>query len=220
MLARALILGACVTASARAQSSSSDGLSLDKLQIISLGVGTGRILPSQVVPTALYSVSADYGTIAPNWHLEVNASYWTSRYRDAVVQGFVDQLNANLVGAGTAHVAPSRVSLYDVTFGADARYTVPYSGELKPFVGLGVAAHVINAEGELIRGTFVERSLDNVATGFYVTAGISLHLVPHLGVEGGFRGDLLSGFRSSQARVGATYFFGSIHGTRSADGPQ
>jgi hypothetical protein len=196
-----------------------DHLGLDRLQIVSLGGALGWIAPSQVDPTKLVAVSADYGEIVPSWRIVVNASYWASQYRPAVVQEFVDVLNKNLAGSGTNRLTVSRVSLYDVTFGADLRYAPNYSGELKPFVGVGFALHVINAQGALIDGTFVERALDEITAGTYVNAGVSFKLVSHLGIEASVRGDLLSGFRSTQARAGATYYFGRVHGTRpSGDG--
>lgn len=188
-------------------------LNLDRLQIVSLGAAFGRVQPSQLEATNLYALEADYGELAPNWHVVFGASYWESRFRDKVVQAFVDSLQKS-VSDPTAHVLPSRVTLYDVTFGADARYTPNYSGAIKPFFGVGVAAHVINAEGKLIKGTFVERALDDIAAGLYVTTGFSLRLVRHFGIDAGVRGDLLSGFRSTQVRAGATYYFGRMHGTR------
>jgi len=199
-----------------AQESFIQRLGLDKLQIVSLGLSAGRILPSQVDATMVYAISADYGEIAPNWRVVFTSSYWSSKYRDKVVLAFVDSLNKQLVPSGAAHVAPSKITLYDVTIGADVRYMPKYSGELKPFFGLGVAGHVINAEGKLIQGTFVERSLDDIAAGLYVTTGVSFRLVQNIGFEGSVRGDMLSGFRSTQARVGATYFFGRMWGTTPA----
>jgi opacity protein-like surface antigen len=199
---------------AAGQESLIERLQLDKLQIVSLGLSAGRIAPSQVEPTMVYAISADYGEIAPNWRVSFTATYWSSKYRDAVVRGFVDSLNKRLVGpTGTAHLQPSEISLYDVTLGVDVRYMPKYSGELKPFFGIGVAGHVINAEGTLIQGTFVERSLDDIAAGLYVMTGVSFRLFQNIGVEGSVRADILSGFRSSQARVGATYFFGRMWGT-------
>jgi hypothetical protein len=212
----AVLFCATATRNIAAQSAGAiiDSLSLDKLQIVSLGVGAGRIAPSQVNPTNIVAVSADYGQIVPSWHIGVNGSFWKSAYRASVVQEFVDSLNRNFSGGGANHVVASRVSVYDVTFGADARYIPVYSGELKPFLGLGIAAHVINAEGPLINGTFVERALDDIAVGAYVTTGVSFKIVKNLGIEGSARGDLLSGFRSLQARVGATYYFGGVHVAR------
>jgi len=207
-VATALLAIGAVRASA--QETLIQRLQLDKLQVSSLGGSVGRILPSQVEPTIVYGISADYGEIARSWRVNFAASYWSSRYRDAVVDQFIDTLK-NSVSAG-ATIEPSRITLYDVTIGADVRYIPTYSGELKPFVGVGLAAHVINAEGKLIRGTFVERSLDDIAAGFYVVSGVSFRLVQHIGVEGMVRGDLLSGFRSTQARAGAIYYFGRLRG--------
>ncbi len=207
--------------SAHAQETLIQHLGLDKLQIVSLGGSVGRILPSQVEPTMVYGISADYGEILPSWRVNFSASYWSSRYRDVVVNAFLDTLSKSVSDPnGGAQIVPSRISLYDVTIGADLRFVPNYSGELKPFFGVGLAAHVINAEGKLIQGTFVERSLDDIAGGMYVVTGVSFRLIRHLGLEGNVRGDLLSGFRSTQARVGGTYYFGRIRGTKpSPPGP-
>jgi hypothetical protein len=186
-----------------------DKLGLDRLEIQSLGVAYGRILPSQVKPTNLAAIQADYGNFSPTWRLVVGASYWSSELEDDVVRAFADSLHKSLSDPN-AHVVASPVRLYDVTFNGEFRYTPKYSGELKPFVGVGLAAHVINAEGPLIKGTFVERSLDDIAAGLFGTAGISFRVVGHFGLEGTARADLLSGFRSTQVRAGATYYFGHI----------
>jgi hypothetical protein len=196
---------------ATAQETLIERLQLDKLQVASLGGSIGRILPSQVEATTIYGISADYGEIAPSWRVNFASSYWSSRYRDAVVNQFIDTLKKSVNGAAT--IEPSRITLYDVTVGADVRYVPTYSGELKPFIGVGLAAHVINAEGKLIHGTFVERSLDDIAAGFYVVTGVSFRLFKHVGLEGMARGDLLSGFRSTQVRGGATYYFGRVRGS-------
>ena len=162
------------------------------------------------MPTNIYGISADYGEIAPSWRVNFATSFWSSRYRDAVVNQFVDTLKNSINGSGT--VEPSRITLYDVTIGGDVRYVPTYSGELKPFLGVGLAAHVINAEGKLIQGTLVERSLDDIAAGFYVVTGVSFRLFKHVGLEGMARADLLSGFRSTQARAGAIYYGGRVRG--------
>src|SRR5262249_48377881 len=59
---------------------------LDKLQLQSLGAGAGRIFPSQVMPTTIFAFGADYGEIAPAWHVIFGVTYWESRFRDEVVQ--------------------------------------------------------------------------------------------------------------------------------------
>jgi hypothetical protein len=171
----------------------------------------GRILPAQVEPTTVFATQADYGPIAQGWRLSFAVSYWESRFRDNVVQTFVDSLSKSLTDT-SVRVQPSRIAVFDVTFSGDARYTPVYSGEIKPFVGFGLAAHVINAEGKLIKGTFVEQSLDDIAFGVYATTGIGFRLSRSVGLEASVRGDLVGGLRSVQARAGATYYFGRIRG--------
>jgi hypothetical protein len=188
-------------------------LNLDKLQLESLGASAGRIFPSQVVPTTIFAIGADYGEIAPGWHVIFGVSYWESRFDDDVIQTFVDSINRRLTPGTTAAVQPSRIQLYDIAFSAEGRYVPAESNALKPFIGLGLAAHAINAEGTLINGTFVERSLDNINAGMFLSLGVSVKLLKHVGIELTGRGDLVSSFRSLQARAGATYYFGHIRGT-------
>ncbi len=196
---------------ARAQGGSL--INLDRLQIMSLGASIGRVLPEAVLPATVYSTQADYGPIGQRWRLSFSVSYWESRYRDQVVQTFVDSLDRSLSDTA-ARVVPSRINVFDVTFGGDARYTpvVGTSAVVRPFVGLGGAAHVINAEGKLIKGTFIERSLDDISFGVYGVAGLSLRFSRSVGLEGSVRADLVGGLRSVQARAGATYYFGRIRG--------
>ncbi len=213
-----LFVFVCATR-ARAQVEIIDKIGLDRLQITSLGVAYGAIFPSQVEATRVYAVQADYGNLSPTWRVVFGGSYWSSRFRTNVIQSFADSLQKSLANPSD-HILPSPVHVYDVTFSGDFRFTPNYSGELKPFFGVGLAAHVINAEGALINGTFIERALDDIAAGFYVTGGVSVHLLPQFGLEGAARADLLSGFRSTQIRGGATYYFGRIHprGIPSDDG--
>jgi hypothetical protein len=206
-VAAALLLTAAASTRARAQDSWFRKLNIDNLEIQSLGVAFGRIVPSQVVPANIVALQGDYGNVLPAWRVVFGASYWESRFEDDVVQAFTDSLKKS-VSDPAAFVVPSPIRIYDVTFSVDMRYTPHYNGWVKPFGGVGIAAHVVNAEGQLIKGTFVERSLDDIAAGLYATGGVSLQLLRHFGVEASARGDLLSGFRSTQVKIGAAYILG------------
>ncbi len=187
-------------------------INLDRLQIISLGASVGRILPSQIEPANVYATQAEYGPIGQKWHFSVSVSYWESRYRDEVVRTFVDSLEQEPHRHVRAH--PSRRgSTCSTSRSAATRATRHVSSSfLKPFAGVGVAAHVVNAEGKLIKGTFVERTLDDIAFGVYGVTGLGVRISRSIGVEGLVRGDLVGGLRSVQARAGATYYFGRIRG--------
>jgi hypothetical protein len=212
ILAAALLSCAGRALSAQGGGDLFERFNLDKLQLQSLGASAGRIFPSQVVPTTIFALGADYGEIAPAWHVIFGVSYWESRFRDKVVQTFVDSINRNIPPGGTTQVQASRISLYDVAFSIEGRYVPVQSNDLKPFIGLGAAAHAINAEGKLINGTFAERSLDNIAAGLFVSTGVFVKIIKHFGVDVMARGDLLSSFRSTQIRAGGTYYFGHIRG--------
>jgi opacity protein-like surface antigen len=70
-----------------------------------------------------------------------------------------------------------------------------------------VRAHVLNADGRLIDGTFVERAIDNIAIGLAASAGLELRLHRHVAVDAQLRYDMLSLARFGSLRVGASYFF-------------
>ena len=187
-----------------------DSIALDRLQIQSLGLSAGWVDPSQLLPTQLYALQAEYGPVAPGWRASFGVSFWDSRFRDGVVQTFVDSLQKS-VSQPTAQVLPSLIHVYDVTFSLGLHYTPPtMNGDVRPYFGFGAAAHVINAEGKLINGTLVERSLDEIAAGLFVNAGVTIRIIRHFGLEGSVRGDMLSAFRSTSARIGGNYYFGRV----------
>lgn len=186
-------------------------LNLDKLQLVSLGGSAGPIRPSQVDATSVFSLSADYGEVSPNWRMTFGASYWHSRYRDAVVQSFLDTIARSLVdSSGSAYIQKSPITLYDVTFSLGLRWTPKTAKFLQPYVGFGLAGHVVNADGKLIRHTFVERSLDAIAAGIFTDAGVQLRIIRHFGLDAEARSDLMSSFRSYQLRAGGAYYFGHL----------
>lgn len=182
---------------------------LDRLQFVSLGASMGRVVPSQVVPTQIYALSTDYGEIARNWRAVIDVSFWESRYTDAAVAAFLDSLRRSVSDpTNDFSVVNSHVQVYDVIFSAAARWQSSSAVAIRPFIGVGIAAHVVNAEGQLINGTFVERALDNISTGLFANVGILFRPWGRFAVETQARADVLSGFRSLQLRAGALYIFG------------
>ena len=193
----------------RAQSASIvDRLQLDRLQLVSLGAGAGSIAPIQVDRTKIYGLNADYGEISPRWRLQFRVSYWESKFKQSVIDQFADTLQRSLIDPNATSVKRSSISLYDVGFSLGARRLLAPSAEVTPFFTAGFAGHVINAEGEFIKGTFVERALDDIAAGVFGEAGLRAKILKRLLIEGSIRGDLLSGFRSMQWMATGSYYFG------------
>jgi len=67
-------------------------LNLDKLQLATLGGSMGRVRPTNVVPTELYSLQADYGEIARDVRIVFVVTYWGSRYTRRAIGIFEDAL--------------------------------------------------------------------------------------------------------------------------------
>ena len=184
-------------------------LNLDKLKLTAMGGSYGAIQPSQMEATQAYSLHADYGEIAERWRVVFTVTYWGSHYRDNIVRGFADSLGLSVDDPeGNAEVIYSGVAVSDIAVGGDVRWMSPIRFvRLKPYLGGNLSVHVLNAEGKLINGTFMEQALDNIATGIAGIAGIDIVVFSHLSVGAQARYDLLSGIRYSSLRLAGTYLF-------------
>jgi hypothetical protein len=189
-------------------------LNLDKLRLAALGASVGPVAPTGTVPTVAYSLHADYGEISPHWRVVFTATYWDTRYKADVVKRLENKLRESIVDTTrTAFFAIGRIKVSDIAVGGDLRWT-PRAGAIRPYVGGGVLAHVVNVEGKAIEGTFVESALDNIAAGFSAVTGVDVTFARHLaiGVQG--RYDLTSGVRYGSLRAVGSYFFDAAPGRR------
>lgn len=212
IVAAALALGATA---ARAQEEGGglfERLNLDKLKLTALGASMGPVAPTGIAPTTAYSLHADYGEISPRWRVVFTATYWGSRYRAEQIQRLENRLREQLhdtTRSATFDLGAIRVS--DIAVGGDMRWT-PRNGNVRPFIGGGMLAHVVNAEGKAIAGTVIETALDNIALGFAATTGVDVTLARHLGFGIQGRYDLTSGVRYGSLRVVGTYHFDTAPG--------
>lgn len=189
-------------------------LNLDKLKLAALGTSVGPVAPTGTVPTVAYSLHADYGEISPNWRVVFTATYWDSRYKDDVIRRLESKLRESINDTTrTATFALGRIKVSDIAVGGDLRWT-PRAGVIRPYVGGGVLAHVVNVEGKAIEGTFIESALDNIAAGFSAVSGVDVTFARHLGVGVQARYDLTSGVRYGSLRAVGTYYFDLAPGTR------
>jgi hypothetical protein len=195
-----------------AQGSLFERLNLDKLRLSALGFSYGAMQPSQMDATQAYSLHSDYGEVAERWRIVFTATFWKSRYRQDVVLAFADSLQRNITDPeGNAEVIASGISVSDIAVGGDVRWMSPIRHiRLQPYLGANLSAHVINAEGPLIEGTFMETALDNIAAGVAATAGIDVVLISHFTAGMQARFDLLSGIRYGSLRVVGTYLFDAV----------
>ena len=190
-------------------------LGLDRLQFVSLGAAVGRVDPTQAEPAQIYAISADYGELTRNLRVVFEVSYWESRMSDHTVATFLDSLKHSIDDPTDDYtITPSRITMYDVAFSGSLRWQSAGPVAFRPYASVGIAAHVLNAEGRLIKGTFVERSLDSISSGFFGNGGVLFRPWGRVVFDAQARADLLSGFRSIQLRAGALYLFGPLRRAR------
>ena len=211
LLAGALlvIIGGPLSAQGGGSGGTLERLGIDRLRLSTVGVTSGAVKPASIEGTTLVGVHADYGEVIPRWRLVFSATYWNSRYNDAVVRELADSLLAIVAdptGDATVDVGPVRVSVVSVA--AEARWS-PRSGRqrFRPYLGGGLGVYALNAEGRGVSGTFVEDALDSFATGLSALAGSDLLLFPNLSLGVQARYDLLSGARYGSIRAGLSYVF-------------
>lgn len=203
-----VVVGTARPLAAQGEGSLFERLGIDKLRFTSLGLQVGRVNPHGIEPANSVSLQADYGEITPGWRVVFHATYWGSRFRDRNVRAYADSLrNAIYDPTGDAVVVLGDITVSDIALGADARRTFLPNAWLRPYAGGGLAVHVVNADGRLIDGTFVERATDILAVGVAGTVGVSARLVPHIALEAQARYDFLSLARFGSLRIGASYFF-------------
>ena len=184
-------------------------LNLDRLRLTGLGASYGTVEPSQMGGTQAYSIHADYGEIAERWRVVFTAMFWNTRYNESVVQEFADSLARAITDPEeNARLIASGISVTDIAIGGDIRWNPRLRFvRLRPYLGGNLSFHVLNAEGPLVNGTFVERSLDNIATGIAGLGGLDIVIFSHLSLGGQARYDLLSGLQYSSLRLVGTYLF-------------
>ena len=214
MLVAALMLPSVHALHAQNEPGLFERLNLDKLKLAALGTSVGPVAPTGTVPTIAYSLHADYGEISPNWRVVFTATYWDTRYKADVVKRLENKLRESIVDTTrTAAFVIGRIKVSDIAVGGDLRWT-PRAGAIRPYVGGGVLAHVVNVEGKAIEGTFVESALDNIAAGFSAVAGVDVTFARHLAVGVQGRYDLTSGVRYGSLRAVGSYFFDVAPGRR------
>lgn len=209
IVAAALLVARGTSAHAQVQGSLFERLNLDRLRLTALGVGVGVVKPSRLQGTNAYSLYSDYGEIVPRWSVVFGATYWKSEYKKNYLEEFADTVEKSLL-PDTVSLEIGRVTLSDIALSTDLRWS-PFAGAtaLRPYVGGSLGVHVLNAEGGLIRGTFIESALDNITAGIGGVAGLDILLFKRILVGGQVRYDLLTGARFGSARVVGSYLFSS-----------
>ena len=181
---------------------------LDRLRFSGIGAMAGYARPLHILGAPSYSLVTDYGEIAPGYRVVFTATYWNSKFDRRTVRTFADSLRNVVVDpSGDDSLRFGGITVSDISLSGDLRRTLRPRSWFRPYVGGGVAMHLLNADGPLIDGTFVERAIDNLTFGFGGVAGLDVIFFGHLAVDAQARYDLLSLARFGSLRAGATWYF-------------
>lgn len=185
----------------------------ENLAFRGIGVEIGRIFPTRVEPTTSYGMRLDLGYLGPGLRLTPTISYWSSRMKDSEVGKLEDRVQELVNRELPPDTPPATVDLgeiewSDLVLGLDGHlvWAVPFN--LLTYLGAGVAAHVENGSGELIRGTFVEDLLDSVTAGFNFHAGLEYPMSDAFRLYGVARYEILGDLQYGEFRMGAQFMFG------------
>lgn len=136
----------------------------------------------------------------------IGASYFKGDFDSTQVAEFENNL-ARIVDDPTNDftIDVGGVSWSDLAIELDLQYVIGIGAKVASFVGVGLAAHVMNGSGESIGGTFVEDALDRMDLGLNLSLGTHVQLVPSVYLTMDVRGSLATELRSAAARAGLMY---------------
>lgn len=152
--------------------------SYDNLRFSGIGADIGVLDVSDLNRTGIGGIRVDAGFFAPRVRLLFGLSYARADYTSRELRRFEDRLRS-LVDDPTNDftIDMGDVTLTTVVADVDLQYLFPtIANTVFFYLGVGGAIHVQNADGDAIRGTFVEDALDSLDPGVNATATLEVGL--------------------------------------------
>lgn len=175
-----LVLALCAVSSQNARAEASLGLR-------SAGVQVGMVSPEDVDATLGFGVFADWGEMAPNFRLASHLDYWSKSEGDA--------------SNGEARIR-------DIQLAMRGKYMFPVpSSNFRPFAGLGVGMHFLNAEVQV--PTLPTTSVSETRVGFDFGGGFTTPLNNRTDLVGEAWYSIVDGFNQFSLKAGMAFRLGS-----------
>jgi hypothetical protein len=155
----------------------------EHLSFRGFGFDWGYMYPDRVEPTPTYAFRFDLGYAGPGLRIVPSISYWKSQFEAAEIAEFTNRIET-LVEDQTGQATTLDLGIIeysDIAIGIDGHVVWELPLDLLTFGGLGATAHILNGDGAVINGTFIEDSLDSI------TAGFNLHMGAEYPVSNSFR---------------------------------
>jgi len=191
---------------ARAQTTLAD-YDYENLSFRGFSLEGGFIFPNRVDPTYTVGARFDLGYLGPGLRIVPGIAYWSSamkRSEVAKLERKIDELVEGQIapGSGFTGVDLGTIEWSDLVVSLDGHmvWSVPF--DLLTFAGAGVSAHILNAKGRAISGTFVEDFMDTVSPGLNIHGGVELPLSDQFRLYGLARMEFMENLRYMELRMG------------------
>lgn len=186
----------------------------ENLSFRGIGFDFGRIWPTKVEATSMYTLRFDLGYLGPGVRFVPSLSYWSSTIKGSELSRFANQLN-RLPSVRDRGVTITPGELGEITWSdfsaaADAHlvWTTDFVRSY-PYLGVGAALHMLNGHGDAVQGTFVEDLLDSTPAGVALMAGVEFQPLQTLRLYGEARYTMMSDLRYPALRIGGAFMLTS-----------
>jgi hypothetical protein len=198
-------MGASLLAPAGVLAQELADLDYEYLAFRGFGFEWGYLWPTRIERTGGIAMRIDMGYAGPGLRIVPNIGYWSSPLRQAEITELEDRIESLITAQSGAPSPPLDLGTIQWRGGAsggDSHGGWASLFDLLTFGGLGVAAHILDGDGDAIAGTFIDDLLDSVTAGFNLHFGAEYPLTDRMRVYGVTKYEVLSDVQYFTARVG------------------
>ena len=194
------------TGEAKAQSSLAD-YDYENLSFRGFSLEGGYIWPSRADATYTIGTRVDLGYLGPGLRIVPGVAYWSSTMKRSEVRKLernVDNLAEVPLPPGSEYpgVDLGTIDWSDFILSLDGHFVWSVPLDLLTFAGAGMSLHIMDGDGEAIKGTFVEDLLDSVKPGFNLHGGLEYPLSDGFRLYGLGRFEIMEDLRYFELRFG------------------
>jgi hypothetical protein len=183
-----------------------DQFSYEGLRVAGLGVDLGATFSNRLERRASASFRVDGGWIAPNIRPLLSVGFLRADYAADEIAQLETRLRSVVTDpTNDFTIDIGSITLTDFALDLDLQYLPLKSGVFLPYLGVGLGAHIRDAKGAAIQGTFIEDGLQAVVVGINGTTGFEITVLPLLRITFEARGVLASGLNDLSLRGGVMY---------------
>lgn len=211
LLASLLTAGALVGVPNAGVSQDVADIDYEHLSFRGIAFEVGYLWPDRVEPTESYGVRFDLGYAGPGLRIVPSVGFWRSRLESSEVAKFEERLK-DLVADQNDGFRPEvdlgTIRYTDISLGVDGHVVWELPLDLLTFGGLGLTAHIVNGDGELINETFIEDLLDSLEPGFNLHLGAEFPVTDRMRLYTVGRYEVMPDLRYFHVRAGWQFMIG------------